>query len=184
MTDAAPRWRTVLKRFALKRWQRNVALGLFGLACFILFLALTFPADAARARLQAEGERAGLVVRMDNVSSGFFSLTASRVRVSRASDNDAVPLVVDQLTARPTLFPPGLAVRAGLLGGSASGSFPTSGQSLRLKLTGIDLALANLKALVGVDAEGKLDGELTLDMPLVRGEPDLSLIHISSPRDA
>jgi type II secretion system protein N len=169
VTDASPRGRLVLKS-----WHRNLLLGLFGLACFIFFLALTFPSNAARVRLQAEAERAGLVLRMDSLTTGFFTVTANRVRLSRASDNDAVPLVVDQLIVRPTFFPPGLAVRAGLLGGTAIASFPSSGQSLRLKLTGIDLAKADLKALVGVDAEGKFDGELALDMPVVRGEPDLS----------
>jgi len=169
VTDAAARW-----PFKLKPWHRNLGFGLFGFLCFLLFLALTFPVDAARARLQAEAQRAGLVLRMDSLSAGLFSLTASRVRVSRASDLDSVPLVVDQLSVRPTFFPPGLMLRAGLLGGSASASLPSSGQSLRVKLSGIDLSQANLKALVGIDAEGKLDGELALDMPVVRGEPDLS----------
>jgi type II secretion system protein N len=174
VTDVIQRLRLRFKRFTLKRWQRNLLFGLFGLACFLFFLILTFPLDAARARLQAEAQRAGLMLQMDGLSSGLFGLTASRVRVSRISDTDAVPLVVDQLTARPTFFPPGLSVHAALLGGTASGSFPSSGQSLRLKLTGIDLGRADLKSLVGVDAEGKLDGEVALEMPLVRGEPDLS----------
>lgn len=169
MTDGTPQ-----RRWALKGWHRNLAFGLFGFVCFLVFLSLTFPADAARRRLQAEAERAGLVLRMDGVSASPFGFNASQVRISRASDNDAVPVVVDQLNVRPTVFPPGLAVRAALLGGTAAGSFPNSGQSIRLKLNGIDLARANLKALSGVDAEGKLDGELSLDMPVVRGEADLS----------
>lgn len=169
MTDGTP------ERHALLRgWRRTLAFGLFGVGCFFFFLVLTFPADAARVRLQAEAERAGLVVRMDSLSAGFFGMTANRVRVSRASDTEAIPLLVDQLTVRPTLFPPGLAIHAGLLGGTVSGSFPNSGQFLRLKLNGIELSQANLKALSGVDAEGKLDGELSLEMPVVRGEPDLS----------
>jgi len=171
VTEATPRWRVKLK---LKPWHRYVGFGLFGVVSFLVLLSLTFPVDAARARLQAEAERTGLVLRMDSISSGLFSMTAHRVRLSRASDTDAVPLLVDQVTVRPTFFPPGLAVRAGLLGGSASASFPKSGQSLRVKLVGVDLSRANLKALVGIDAEGKLDGELALDMPVVRGDPDLS----------
>lgn len=158
----------------LKPWQRNLALGLFGLVCFVFFLSLTFPADAARARLEAEAARTGLVLRMDTLSAGLFGISASQVQVSRASDPDAAPLLVDRLTLRPILFPPGLSVRAGLLGGTATASFPSSGQSMRLKLSGIDLARANLKVLTGIDAEGKVDAELALDMPLVRGEPDLS----------
>jgi type II secretion system protein N len=169
VTDA-----TAERRWRLKGWHRNLAFGLFGLVCFILFLPLTFPADAARMRLQAEAERVGLVLRMDSLSTGLFGVTANRVRMSRASDADSVPLLVNQLSIRPTLFPLGLAVRAALLGGTASGSFPNSGQSLRLKLSGIDLSQANLKALSGVDAEGKVDGELSLEMPVVRGEADLS----------
>jgi type II secretion system protein N len=169
VTDANPE-----RRWTLKGWHRNLALGLFGFLCFVFFLALTFPVDAARMRLQAEAERAGLVLRMDSLSSGLFGVTANRVRISRAADSDAVPLLVDQLSLRPTVFPPGLALRAGLLGGTATGSFPNSGQSIRLKLNGIDLSRANLKALSGVDAEGKIDGELSLEMPVVRGEADLS----------
>jgi type II secretion system protein N len=169
VTDGTPE-----RRWPLKGWRRNLAFGLFGFVCFIFFLPLTFPTDAARMRLQAEAERAGLVLRMDSLSTGFFGFTANRLRVSRASDADAVPLLVEQLSVRPTVFPPGLAVRAGLLGGTVSGAFPNSGQSLRLKLSGIDLSKANLKALSGIDAEGKVDGELSLDMPVVRGEPDLS----------
>ena len=169
MTPAAARF-----RFVLKPWHRNLAFGLFGLLCLLLFLFLTFPTDAARTRLRTEAERLGLVLRMDSLSAGLFSMSAGRVQLSRASDVDAVPLVVDQLTVRPTFFPPGLALRAALLGGNAAASFPSSGQALHLKLTGIDLARVNLKALVGVEAEGKLDGELSLEMPLVRGEPDLS----------
>ncbi len=171
MTDPTPRWRIKLK---LKPWHRRVGFAVFGSLCFLLFLSLTFPVDAARAQLQAEAERAGLVLRMDSLSSGPFGVTARRVRVSRASDPDAVPLVVDQVTLRPTLFPPGLALRAVLLGGNATASFPRSGQSLRVRLLGVDLSRANLKALTGIDAEGKLDGELALDMPVVRGDPDLS----------
>ena len=94
--------------------------------------------------------------------------------MSRATDTDGVPLVVDQLTARPMLFPPGVAVRASLFGGTGALSFSSSGQSMRFSLQGVDLARANLKALAGVDAEGKLDGELTLELPAVRGDPDLS----------
>jgi type II secretion system protein N len=169
VTEATPRW-----RLKLKPWHRTLGFGLFGVVCFLLFLSLTFPVEAARARLQAEAERTGLVLRMDSISSGLFSVTARRVRVSRASDTDAVPLLVDQVTLRPTFFPPGVALRAGLLGGNATASLPRSGQSLRVKLTGVDLSQANLKALVGIDAEGKLDGELVLDMPVVRGDPDLS----------
>ncbi len=101
MTDGAPWWRVTLKG-----WHRNLALSLFGLVCFIFFLALTFPADAARARLQAEAQRTGLVLRMDSFSTGLFSVTASRVRLSRASDADAVPLLVDQLSLRPTFSRP------------------------------------------------------------------------------
>jgi type II secretion system protein N len=165
---------TAFLKWTPKPWHKNLALSLFGLVCFLFFLVVTFPGDAARTRLQAEAAHTGLVLRMESLTAGFFGLSANQVRISRASDTDAVPLVVDQLTVRPTFFPPGLSVRAGLLGGTATASFPSSGQSLRLKLTGIDLARANLKALAGIDAEGKVDGELSLDMPLVRGEPDLS----------
>jgi type II secretion system protein N len=177
MSDVPParRWRLPnLRRLRLTSWQRNVGLGLFGLLCFLVFLPLTFPTESARVRLQTDAERAGLVLRMEGLSAGLFSLTARKLRVSRAEDVDAVPVVVDRLTLRPMLFPPGLHVHAELFGGSAAASLANSGQSLRLRLSGIDLARSNLKTVTGVDAEGKLDGELVLDLPSVRGEQDLS----------
>jgi type II secretion system protein N len=165
-----PNWR----KLRLSGWQRNVGLGLFGLLCFLLFLPLTFPVESARARLQLDADRAGLVVRMEGLSAGLFSLTARKLRVSRVEDIDPVPVVVDRVTLWPMLFPPGLRVQADLFGGTASASLASSGQWLRVRLRGIDLARSNLKTVTGIDAEGKVDGELTLELPSVRGEQDLS----------
>jgi len=177
VTVAPPRrWRLPSwARFELRGWQRLLGLVLFGVLCFVSFVSLTFPEAALRARLQAEADRAGLVLRMDDLSAGLFGATATRVRLSRASDADAVPLVVDRLTVRPMLVPFGLSVRAALLGGTASASLPRSGRSVRIALSGIDLGRSNLKAFSGVDGEGTVDGQLALDLPPGRGgEPQLA----------
>lgn len=178
MTESRPRrwWRLLTKgKLTLQGWQRHAVFALFGLACFLVFASLTFPDAALRARLQAEADRAGLVLRMEGLSAGLFGATASRVRLSRASDPGGEPLLVDRLTVRPMLFPPGLSVRAALFGGTATASLASSGKSVGIVLSGIDLSRSNLKALSGADAEGKVDGRLTLDLPAGRGsEPQLA----------
>jgi type II secretion system protein N len=178
VSESPPRrlWRLLARqKLSLHGWQRSAAFALFGVLCFLFFVSLTFPDAALRARLQSEADRAGLVLRMEDVSAGLFGATASRVRLSRASDPGGVPLMVDRLTVRPMLFPPGLSVRAALFGGTAAVSLASSGRSLGISLAGIDLSRSNLKDLSGADAEGKLDGRLTLDLPAGRGgEPQLA----------
>src|SRR5687768_14270203 len=131
-----------------KQDRRRLALGyaLFALAAFVLCLMVTFPYGALRARLDNEAASQGWALQMGGLRPGLFGLTATDVRLSRppgglraelaaalaAGDGKAAaalgaaelgePLHVDSLALRPSLFPPGVAFRASLLDGTASGT--------------------------------------------------------------
>ena len=188
-------------------WKITLGYCGFALVALIACLLLTFPYGALRSRIATEGLKAGYVVRIDTLRPGFLGLTAKNVRISlppeplnpdtRAAlvsgDPDEAkmfgpaelgePLVVDSLFLRPTLFPPGVAFSADVMGGEARGSYGGwKGASLRVRLEGLDPSKGNLKNFSGLDLEGRLSGSLALTMPpavagagLKAGEPDLSL---------
>jgi type II secretion system protein N len=180
--------------------------GAFAFVALIACFLLTFPYEALRARIATEGLRAGYVVRIDTLRPGLIGLTARNVRISQppeplnadtraalvSGDPDEAkmfgpaelgePLVIDSMFLRPTLFPPGLAFRADVLGGELRGSYGGwKSTSLQVRLTGLDPSQGNLKNFTGLDLEGRLNGALTLTMPpaaagagVKAGEPDLA----------
>ncbi|HEY1907098.1 MAG TPA: type II secretion system protein GspN [Myxococcaceae bacterium] len=170
-----------LKIPPLVGWQRTAAWVGFGVFLFALFLALTFPYDAVRARIASEADAAGLWVRIDSMGPAFLGVSARGVRVGERPDGLGPPtqtLRLDRLTLRPSLFPWGIGFSAALFGGSAGGAFGTgSAPKIRLHFDRLSLAKAGLAALTGVDAVGTLEGELSLDVPTTGpqgGQPDLS----------
>lgn len=188
-------------------WKVFLGYSVFALVALIACFLLTFPYGALRARIATEGLKAGYVVRMDTVRPGLIGLTARNVRISQppeplsadtrsallSGDPDQVkmigtaelgePLVVDSLFMRPTLFPPGLAFRAEVMGGELRGSYGGwKNTSVQVRLDSLDPSKGNLKGFSGLDLEGRLSGALSLTMPpavagagLKAGEPDLSL---------
>lgn len=187
-------------------WKITLGYCAFALVALIACFLLTFPYGALRARIATEGLKAGYVVRIDTLRPGLIGLTARNVRISlppeplnpdtRAAlvsgDPDEAkmfgpaelgePLVVDSLFLRPTLFPPGVAFTADVMGGEVKGSYGgLKGASLRVRLDSLDPTKGNLKGFSGLDLEGRLSGSLALSMPpavagagLKAGEPDLS----------
>ncbi|HEX8705688.1 MAG TPA: type II secretion system protein GspN [Myxococcaceae bacterium] len=178
----------------------------FGLVALIACFLLTFPYGALRARIATEALKSGYVVRIDTLRPGLIGLTAKNVRISQppeplnadtraalvSGDPDQAkmfgpaelgePLVVDSLFLRPTLFPPGVAFRAEVMGGEARGSYGGwKNTSVQVRLEGLDPSKGNLKNFTGLDLEGRLGGSLVLTMPpavagagIKAGEPDLS----------
>jgi hypothetical protein len=53
-------------------WQRTAAWVGLGVFLFALFLALTFPYDAVRARIASEADAAGLWVRIESMGPAFL----------------------------------------------------------------------------------------------------------------
>jgi type II secretion system protein N len=187
-------------------WKVFLGYTAFALVALIACFLLTFPYGALRARIATEALKAGYVVRIDTLRPGLIGLTAKNVRISQPSeplnpdtraalvsgDPDEAKmfgpaelgeaLVVDSLFLRPTLFPPGVAFRAELMGGEVRGSYGGwKNTSVQVRLENLDPAKGNLKNFSGLDLEGRLSGSLVLTMPpaaagagIKAGEPDLS----------
>jgi type II secretion system protein N len=187
-------------------WKVVLGYTAFALVALIACFLLTFPYGALRARIATEGLKAGYVVRIDTLRPGLIGLTAKNVRISQPPEplnadtraalvsgdpDDAKmfgpaelgePLMVDSLFLRPTLFPPGVAFQAELMGGEVRGSYGgMKNTSLRVRLENLDPSKGNLKNFTGLDLEGRLSGSLALTMPpaaagagIKAGEPDLS----------
>lgn len=170
-----------LKLPHLVGWQRTAAWAGLGVFLFALFLALTFPYDAVRARIASEADAVGLWVRIDAMGPAFLGVSARGVRVGERPDGLGPPATtvrVDRLTLRPSLYPWGVGFSASLFGGTAGGAIGTgSAPKLRVHFDRLSLGKAGVGALTGVDAVGTLDGELSLDIPTSGpqgGQPDLS----------
>ncbi len=162
-------------------WERTAAWAGLGVFLFALFLALTFPYDAVRARIASEADAAGLWVRIESMGPAFLGVSARGVRVGERPDGLGPPaqtVRLDRLTLRPSLFPWGVGFSAALFGGDAGGAIGTGSTSkLRLHFDHLSLARAGVAGLTGVDAVGTIDGQLSLDIPASGpqgGQPDLS----------
>jgi type II secretion system protein N len=162
-------------------WRRTAAWVGLGVFLFALFLALTFPYDAVRARIASEADAAGLWVRIDSMGPAFLGVSARGVRVGERPDGLGPPaqtVRLDRLTLRPSIFPWGVGFSAALFGGDAGGAIGTGrAPKFRVHFNHLSLAKAGVAALTGLDIVGTLDGELSLDIPTSGpqgGEPDLS----------
>jgi len=154
-----------LKLPQLEGWHRTAAWVGLGVFLFAFFLSVTFPYDAVRARLTAQAQDADLFLHIDSLGPAFLGVTARGVRIAPQGGATA-PIRVDRLTLRPSLIPWGVGFSADLFGGEASGSFGTgSAPSIRLKVRGLSLKKSVLQAVTGVDADGTLDADLSLDIP-------------------
>jgi len=166
-----------LKLPPLEGWHRTAAWIGVGVFLFAFFLSVTFPYDAVRARLTAQAQDAELFLHIDSLGPAFLGVTARGVRIA-PQGGATVPIRVDRLTLRPSLIPWGVGFSAELFGGEASGSLGTgSAPSIRLKVRGLSLKKSALQAMTGVNADGTLDADLSLDIPAggARGAgPDLA----------
>jgi len=179
------------------RWKVYLGYGAFGLVAFVLCLMFTFPYDMVRTRLVTEAAREGYAVRIGSLRPGLAGVTATNVRVSKppqplsaetvaalASGEGGMlgaaelgeAVVLDSVALRPTLFPPGVAVRASVMGGTVTASVGWLGDTtVRAELSKLKASGGNLPAFTGVDMDGELNGVLSLSVPKGKGsETDLS----------
>ena len=74
----------------------------------------------------------------------------------------------------PSLFPPGLAVKLNLLGGTAVARVSgVSTTRLKLDVEDLDLSKGNLKGFSGVDFSGGIEAHVDLSIPRVPAGPNL-----------
>jgi len=178
------------------RWKLVLGYGAFSLVAFIVCLFITFPYDMLKRRAVEAAADAGYALRIGSLGPGLRGLTASDVRLSKVPhelspelrsmllsgtallpgpDELGEPLKIDSVAVRPSLMPLGAAFHAKLLGGNINGSVGgTSTLKVAVKLKDLDTSGGNLKGFSGMDLTGKMNGSVTLAVPMNRGQPDLS----------
>ena len=184
------------------RWKLALGYTAFSLVALLLCLFLTFPFDTLRARVATEAARQGLAVRIGSLGPGFFAVKAKDVQISQppeglspeafaaltSGDDSATammgaavlgePLVLDSVSVRPTLFPPGVAFSADAMGGTIQGTAGgLKGFSVKLVAKGLRVDQGNLPNFTGLEMEGTVGANVALTLPPGTGkdaEPDLA----------
>ncbi len=157
-------------------WKRIVGYASFSLFALVATFFLTFPYDALKDRVRIEADAAGYFLRIGSMGPGLFAVRATDVQVSKKTTTEPPPeaLKIDSLSLGPSFFPPGLAVKVNLLGGSVSTR--VSGLSVtRVKIDAedLDLAKGNMKGFSGIDFSGQLEAHVDLSIPRVAAGPNL-----------
>lgn len=161
------------------RWKVVAGYAAFSLVAFILCLYVTFPYEALKRRAVQAAASAGWSLTMGSLGPGLFGVTASNLRLSKTTEaqppapetgavdqGEVEPLQLASVSARPALFPPGLAVRARAFGGNISGAVGgLSNLKMSISFEGLDPTRGNLKGFTGVDMAGTASGALSLSLP-------------------
>ncbi len=135
---------------------------------FGLMMYLTFPYDLVAERISAEAKRgAGLNLQIGKLGPAFLGFKAKQVAITpqrqEGQQEDPAPVLIDEVSARPSLFPLGVAFKADVFGGSVKGSFsPMRKSQILLTARDVQLARGNLKPSLGLDLTGKLGADVNL----------------------
>jgi type II secretion system protein N len=154
------------------RLRRIAGYAAFTVFSLVLCLYLTFPYDVVERQVRTSAAQAGYLVEFGSLGPGLFGVTARGVKLMRqpAAGQEADPtaaLLIDRVSARPSLLPLGLALSADAFGGDVSGHVGVVGtRSVRLSLEGLDPKKGNFQGFTGVDLDGRINGELALDIPV------------------
>lgn len=169
----------LLDRFAAARWRVTAGYATFSLFAFVCWLYVTFPYQAVRDRVTSEASAAGWSVTIGSLGPGLFGVTAKDVQLrpsappsppAGAPAPQPMQLTIPSVSARPALFPPGVAVRARAFGGTISGSVGMLGDlKLSASADGLDAADPMLKSATGVDASGQVEGDVSFSIPRAEG---------------
>jgi type II secretion system protein N len=166
----------------LKIFRRGLAYAGFFLLALVACFSITFPYEALKDTVRHEAERAGFFLRIASLGPGFFSVRAKDVDVSKKADTEPAPapLRVDSVSVGPTVFPPGLAVKTRVFGGTIT--LRASGLSnirIRVDAEELDLTKSDLKGFSGIDFAGFVEAHVDLTLPRLsvanqQAGPDLS----------
>jgi type II secretion system protein N len=170
-------------------WKRIVGYTLFALFSLVATFFLTFPYDTLKDTLKNTAQAQGYVLRIGSLGPGLFSVRAKNVELSKVAPPNAdenapepVPMMIDSVSVGPALFPPGLSVKASLLGGDITAKLTGLGATKRLRVDveDLDLSKGNLKTASGIDMSGEIEAHLDVSVPVAAAapntppEPDLS----------
>ncbi len=173
-------------------WKKIVGYTAFTIFALVACLYLTFPYEIIEQQLVAGAKGAGYHVTMDPLGPGLLGVTATNVKVAKSLESMAMPLdgsdpkppeklLIDRISVRPSLFPPGVSIRAKLLDGTVNVGVGGLGNvKVAVSLDDLDLSKGNLKGFSGMDLSGTLEGDVALDLPRALNpatkqmEPDLA----------
>ncbi|MFZ5445322.1 MAG: type II secretion system protein GspN [Myxococcota bacterium] len=164
-------------------WKRIVGYVAFSLFALVVTFFLTFPYDALKDRVRLEADNAGYFLRIGKMGPGLFAVRASEVQVSKKSNAEPPPeaMKIDSVSIGPSLFPPGLAVKVNVLGGTVVTRVSGFGTTrIKVDADELDLTRGNLKGFSGIDFAGQIEAHVDLSIPRAAAagnapaEPDLS----------
>jgi type II secretion system protein N len=162
-------------------WKRVVGYTLFALLALVATFFLTFPYETLKETMKTQAQAQGYVLRMGSLGPGLFAVRAKNVEISKvappnADENapDPVPMMIDSITVGPALFPPGLSVKANLLGGDITAKVSGLGATKRLRVDveDLDLSKGNLKTASGIDLAGEIEAHLDVSVPVAAAAPN------------
>jgi type II secretion system protein N len=156
-------------------WKRIVGYAAFSLFALFAMFFVTFPYEALKDRVRLEADNAGYFLRVGRMGPGLFAVRASDVEVSKKAVGDQVPeaMKIDSVSIGPSLFPPGVAVRAKVMGGTVSAKASGFGSArVKLDVEDLDLTRGNLKGFSGIDFAGQLEAHLDLTVPRTAAAPN------------
>ncbi len=165
----------------LKPWQRSILYSAFAFVSLIAMVLLTFPYSRLKELLRQQASAAGYLLKVDSLGPGFFAVRASGLQLAKEAEGDKPVewLRIDTVSVGPTLFPPGLGLKASALGGTVvAKTAGFSGSRLQFEASGVDLSQGNLKGFSGVDLSGQVSAAVDLAVPVVasggKSEQDFS----------
>jgi len=156
-------------------WKRIVGYAAFSLVSLFAMFFVTFPYDALKDRVRMEADNAGYFLRIGRMGPGFFSVRASDVEVSKKATGDAPveSLKIESLSIGPSFFPPGVAAKVNVLGGTvAARASGFSTAHVKVDVDDLDLSKGNLKGFSGIDFAGLIEAHVDLTVPRVAAAPN------------
>lgn len=152
------------------RFKKLLGYPAFFLATFGLMLYVTFPYAAVAERLVAAAKRNQIDLSIGSIGPGLFGARAKQVGIGmpRKPGQTADPerIVLDSVSVRATLLPPGIKYSSSAFGGSIDGRIGVLGKRphVQVRAKGVDLSKTNAKAALGLDLGGKLGAAVDLDL--------------------
>jgi len=151
-----------------KRLAKWVGYPAFFCAALVAMLYATFPYELLGTLVKAEAKKAKVELTFDSLRPTLTGVRANGVQLTLPKDSggEPEPIVIDSVTARPSLFPLGAALTAKAFGGTVDVGLGMLGKRppISVKAEGLQVMRANLKGAIGLDLDGALSASADLEV--------------------